>query len=310
MRDTYWEGGVMLAVCLAIGTGAGQHLETTVRVGMSPSSALWNPLKDKAYFGCDVGGVVSVINGATNEVTATIPVGEYPISLTLNTRADKVYCLMDGGRLLAIDSDSDTVMSTLRFSGDPRHMAYCSTLNKLYVAGYGVRVIDCGSQVVTDSISLGHWSMQMVFDDLHRKVYCSVWQGEGLYHIDAWADTLLESLSLGADPYALCRNRINSRVYVGDAGDSLVYVIRDTTTNITELAGRAGVPSRQGATLVRGVLLIPASGVGRGAPCVLLDISGRGVQDLLPGPNDVSRLPQGVYFVVTASPFSSPVSHA
>ena len=56
------------------------------------------------------------------------------------------------------------------------------------------------------------------------------------------------------------------------------------------------------ATMVRGVLRVPeASGVGRGAFSVLLDIAGRKVMDLMPGENDVRRLAPGVYFVRVAS---------
>jgi len=50
-------------------------------------------------------------------------------------------------------------------------------------------------------------------------------------------------------------------------------------------------------TIVRGMLFLPASGVERGASSVLGDVSGRKVLDLQPGPNDVSRLAPGVYFV-------------
>jgi hypothetical protein len=56
------------------------------------------------------------------------------------------------------------------------------------------------------------------------------------------------------------------------------------------------------ATIVRGVLFVSRepSAVSR-KPLSLLDISGRKVLDLHPGPNDVSRLSPGVYFVRSAS---------
>ncbi|MEO0069781.1 MAG: hypothetical protein ABIK18_03195 [candidate division WOR-3 bacterium] len=57
--------------------------------------------------------------------------------------------------------------------------------------------------------------------------------------------------------------------------------------------------SRLTATIVRKVL-IPYSAVSGGRSEVvasLLDISGRKVMELSPGPNDVSRLPAGVYFL-------------
>jgi hypothetical protein len=55
--------------------------------------------------------------------------------------------------------------------------------------------------------------------------------------------------------------------------------------------------TNSGATVVRNVLFLEARGEWRRASGVLLDISGRKVLDLHPGPNDVSRLAPGVYFV-------------
>jgi hypothetical protein len=53
-----------------------------------------------------------------------------------------------------------------------------------------------------------------------------------------------------------------------------------------------------GPTVVRSVLSLPlASGVEHDASSVLLDAAGRKVLNLVPGPNDVSRLAPGVYFV-------------
>jgi hypothetical protein len=51
------------------------------------------------------------------------------------------------------------------------------------------------------------------------------------------------------------------------------------------------------ATIVRGVLFMEARGEKRETRSELLDISGRKVLDLHPGPNDVSRLSPGIYFV-------------
>ena len=64
--------------------------------------------------------------------------------------------------------------------------------------------------------------------------------------------------------------------------------------------GRADRASRPAlsATLVRSVLtLYEGPHTGHGASAVLLDVSGRVVADLLPGPNDVSRLSPGIYCV-------------
>ena len=54
---------------------------------------------------------------------------------------------------------------------------------------------------------------------------------------------------------------------------------------------------KAGPTIVRGVLFMEARGEKREARSELLDISGRIVLSLKPGPNDISRLTPGVYFV-------------
>jgi hypothetical protein len=57
-----------------------------------------------------------------------------------------------------------------------------------------------------------------------------------------------------------------------------------------------------GATVVRGVLMLPqATGDKRQVTSRMLDITGRKVLDLQPGPNDVSRLAPGVYFLSPGS---------
>jgi hypothetical protein len=56
------------------------------------------------------------------------------------------------------------------------------------------------------------------------------------------------------------------------------------------------------ASVVRNVLLLPEATSLRPQAASLLDISGRRVLDLKAGPNDVSRLAPGVYFVVTPHP--------
>jgi hypothetical protein len=65
-----------------------------------------------------------------------------------------------------------------------------------------------------------------------------------------------------------------------------------------------GLSAARAATIVRGVLFVPRDmteirpGISDRVPRpVLLDATGRKVLDLRPGPNDVSRLAPGVYFL-------------
>jgi hypothetical protein len=94
--------------------------------------------------------------------------------------------------------------------------------------------------------------------------------------------------------------------------DSFAYVATDNMgLYIFQYYGGGGVEETPNpgvrmpnlsSTVVRGVLLLPeAMCEKREARGELLDISGRGVLNLKPGANDVSRLAPGVYFVRSAA---------
>ena len=78
----------------------------------------------------------------------------------------------------------------------------------------------------------------------------------------------------------------------------LLYYSHTLPSGIADRHVRKLEVARISPTIIRNVLFLPeASGVKRGASCVLLDISGRKVLDLHPGENDVRHLSPGVYFL-------------
>jgi hypothetical protein len=82
-----------------------------------------------------------------------------------------------------------------------------------------------------------------------------------------------------------------------------IWGMLDPNPGVAETPGVQVRTREQGATFVRGVLFLPrymteSSDVSDRVPnLALLDISGRKVLDLKPGPNDVRALAPGVYFV-------------
>jgi hypothetical protein len=78
----------------------------------------------------------------------------------------------------------------------------------------------------------------------------------------------------------------------GSSADLLSFV-----TGVKEGKPLAASRVTPTASVVRGMLLLRASGPTRNTSSVLLDLAGHKVMELHPGANDVSRLASGVYFV-------------
>lgn len=97
---------------------------------------------------------------------------------------------------------------------------------------------------------------------------------------------------------------VNSVGFVGDGGTQLIAgtagrgcFVWSFSSGIVEGGKPQATSLKPQVTILRGQLMLPASGVMRDASNVLLDVNGRGVMDLQAGPNDVSLLAPGVYFV-------------
>jgi hypothetical protein len=161
-------------------------------------------------------------------------------------------------------------------------------------------VIDCSTNAITHRFAAPAGLLQC--DANKAKVY-AIGTSHGIITVfDAREDSLLLSLQLPDNSVnAVTWNSTCSRVYVA-ALYTGVHVIRDTTTAIAEEPAGPALGQREPATFVRGVLRLPeASSPKPQAASWLVDIGGRKVMDLHPGPNDVSRVPPGVYFVCPAS---------
>ena len=85
--------------------------------------------------------------------------------------------------------------------------------------------------------------------------------------------------------------------YVADNSAGL-QIVEFYGVGIQESPKPQASSSKPGATIVSSILLLPKSQApDPKSQTELLDAAGRKVMALRPGPNDVSRLPSGVYFV-------------
>jgi YVTN family beta-propeller protein len=223
------------------------------------------------------------IDCAVDEVVERLEVCDQPYAMCRNPVNDLVYV---AGRyaLNVLTSEGDTVVGTI-----PVYAYDISAVpfpNKLYASGVpGIFVIDGSSSTIVDTIpAVG---ARLLCDTARRKVYSTNYSPGVVFVVDARTDTLVETISLGQYPDPICWNPTNSRVYIADEMDDVVYVIRDTTTGVAEPAVavvnqapliRAGPnPFTRTVTIECGVRLAPGAGI-----CIFSQ-DGRQVRKLAPG---------------------------
>ena len=272
---------------------------TTVTTEGHPNGVAVNPVTNKIYVAQSGNSNVTVIDGATNDTT-TVPTGDTPYALAVNPVTNKTYVANQYGNSVTVITDvsaNDTKVRAVfnRLPGDttalarptltgkgvnrsiPGRTPMMGICNRVGSAQKAWSWATVNSGAGTDSIT---WSYAWGTDSLiaGENFICCV-------PLEAQAATT-NNLGLGS-PFA---------------GNLEVYPVYRIVPHVgqQEAAGPE-VRITKLPTIVRGVLFMEARGEKREARSELLDISGRMVLALHPGPNDVSRLAPGVYFVCPAS---------
>jgi YVTN family beta-propeller protein len=220
---------------------------------------LYVPVSSKVFVANYDGGV-AVVDGARDSVVAVLPAGLAPRALCYNPAGGRVYCANESsGTVSVINATEDTVIATVGTDSSPWTLAYDSTLNKLYCANYADSCVTV---------------------------------------IDGTSNHVIATIGVGMNPIAVALNPTRHRIYIANQGSAALSVIRDSA-----LLGMAETPCASrpspyvSPTIIRDVLMWSATTPSLQARAALLDVSGREVMTLHPGPNDVSRLAPGVYFL-------------
>ena len=275
---------------LEVVDGVGDTIMYELRVGAClVYSMCWNPVTN--YLFCATAyDSLSVLDCRTDEVRSRWNVDPFDV-WCYNPANGRVYT-GNSHYLWVFSPRGDSLLATI--SQAAQYLCAVPFPDKVYI-GYGpVFVLDGSTNTIVDTIPVS--SAEMVLDTVRAKAYTPYPGGSQVHVIDVRADTLFATISLPAfQPWALCWNPLDGRVYVADGGRDSVYVLRDTTNGVAEASGGT---SRQAATsFCSGVYFWPGPDEGR-----VLDVTGRQVAKLRPGSNDLARLPVGVYTLVGTRP--------
>jgi YVTN family beta-propeller protein len=249
-----------------------------------PYTVLWHPVSNRVFCATDCDAeidTVFVIDCVTDEIAERGPTGSGPYAMCWNPANNLVY-IGTGCGIVVLSADGHAVLDTVpAYAGD---MCFAPCPNKIYSVTSGwTYVINCDSQTLSKSLPYGSYCV--VCDTRQGKVYGAARYGTHVF--DARADTWFTTISTGQSPERICWNSMNSRIYIADAMDDVVYVIRDTTTGVAEPAvavvNRSPLIRASPSPFARTVTIECGARLAPGARICIFSQDGRQVKKLVPG---------------------------
>ena len=298
--DAVYVGGNGGSLVMAISGSSNQKI-ARIPVKSNVCAFCRNPQNDKVYCACPDSHCVTILDGATNVVDTAPVTGYYPDALCYNPQNNAVYCANGhGSSVCVIDGATNRVLTLFGVGTSPRALCYNPQDNKVYCANeedLNVTVIDGATNRVITNATTGHGTTALCYNPTDDEVYCAECRDNAVAVMNGISNNVVH-VSVGSYPCALTCNPGEDRVYVANRDGSSVSVIRDLVLGTRQVA--EDKPAELGClpAIIRGVLELPAatSCKPQTTSC-LLDITGRSVMKLKPGPSDVSRLASGVYFM-------------
>jgi DNA-binding beta-propeller fold protein YncE len=254
---------------------------------------MWVPMANRVFYASPMYDSTYVLDCLTDEVIArySTPDGATAYGACWNPVTGLVY-LPSGSGTYVFSTNGESLLQLI--PGCVGFLCAAPFANKLYSISGPSYVIDGATNAVIRTLDVS--GSVVLYDSIHRKVYCLHENGRRLNVVDAVTDSLVVSLPIGRDPQSMCWNPVNSRVYIGGGMDTVVYVIRDTTTGVSEERSKVSMGQGPGVTVIGSRLEL--NGADK---ATLFDMSGGQVMKLRRGVNSVAHVPPGVYFVRDAS---------
>jgi YVTN family beta-propeller protein len=181
-----------------------------------PRSVVAHPYLDRAYATC-ADGTILVIDTTTFSIIATIPVGDEPWDVAISQDGQWVFASDRlGGGLAVIDTDTDTVFTTVTGLGNLTGLDVAPDGSEVYACGLGsgVHIIDGTTFVhITTIPGLGKaWEAAVTCDGSELYVGST---GDQVPVIDTGTDSVTDQIAMpgsGARGIAICPQHVATGV--------------------------------------------------------------------------------------------------
>jgi len=238
-------------------------------------------------------GYLYVIEAKTGAILSSLFAGPNAAALCHAPDLQKLYCADESfGRLYVFSASGDSLVGYVELDDNVDCLCYSPTDSKLYATStYSdvVHVVDCAHDVLTTCIEVAGSGRRSppAYSSFGDRIYFTL--GDSLGVIDCTVDSVAtwvpHEWHNPCSPQVFPALRLVSVTSV----DPFITIFSDPPARE---AVTAATTQRTEPTVTRNELRLTGSG-----PSCLFDLSGRRVLDLLPGQNDLRRLPPGIYFL-------------
>src|ERR671918_884204 len=176
------------------------------------------------------------VNGGT-DTNSGIDVNTFPIGIAVNPSTNKVYVVNEySNSVSVIDTDTDTVKSTINLGNFPYGIDINPLNNRIYITNRGsntVSVLDGSVDTKLDDITVGKSPVGIAVNPSANWIYVTNLDDGTVSVIDGITNDVIKTLSVGKTPYGIAVNPLSNQIYVTDIITNMVTVIDGETNEIS-----------------------------------------------------------------------------
>jgi DNA-binding beta-propeller fold protein YncE len=205
------------------------------------------PSAERLFIGSEDGDVI-VIDAVSHQRVARIETGPV-VSLCYNSVHDKLYVATpDQHVVVAVDCGSYQVVKEVQ-TGSAAWVLYNPLVDRIYCGARPVKVIDCATDSLVDSVPVAGSKAGAALDSVHNKLY--VGGSAPLAVVDCHVDSVVAVIERLGGTSAICCNSEDKRVYAtastATGNEESLYAVdtqADSVVSVLTMPGRSDPADR------------------------------------------------------------------
>ena len=221
--------GTTGAVIVSISLGTGHSESTTVQFGPASNNLIVGHLNQ----------TIEVVNASGSGAEIWLSIPGIPSFSSLNTSSDSPLVLSsDTASITSISANGTAVLGTSNVGGGPNAVAFDSTQGLIYVAGSdNVSVVDPDTGAVIASVRTGANPNAVLFNPDNQTIYVADTDNQSLTVISTLSNTVIATVRVDPDPFALTWDNVTDSVYVAclnySGTEGVVDVVSASSEKVT-----------------------------------------------------------------------------